>query len=128
LCLFQNNIEVRNLALRAAEAARSTNGLIDNTIKAVKQGNELTQATQDAFRENVSVAAKVGQLIDEIAIASQEQAQGIDQINRAISEMDKVTQQTAASAEQYASTSSELTVQAKQMSGHVVELAAVIGN
>ena len=119
--------EVRNLALRAAEAARNTNGLIDNTIKAVKQGNDLTQATREAFRENVSNAAKVGQLIDEIAAASGEQAQGIDQISRAVSEMDTVTQQTAASAEESASASEELTAQAEQMRGYVGDLSAAIG-
>jgi methyl-accepting chemotaxis protein len=119
--------EVRNLALRAAEAARNTNGLIDNTIKAVKQGNELTSATREAFRENVEVAGKVAQLIDEIASASQEQAQGISQINRAVSEMDKVTQQTAANAEESASASEELTAQAEQMKASINDLANVIG-
>ena len=119
--------EVRNLALRAAEAARNTNGLIDNTIKAVKQGSELTSATREAFRENVANAGKVGQLIDEIAAASEEQAQGISQINKAVSEMDKVTQQTAANAEESASASAELTAQADKMKGYVSDLAAVIG-
>ena len=119
--------EVRNLALRAAEAARNTNSLIDNTIKAVKQGNELTQATREAFRENVTNAAKVGQLIDEIAAASDEQAQGIGQVNKAVTEMDKVTQQTAASAEESASASEELTAQAEQMKGYVGDLLAVVG-
>ncbi len=119
--------EVRNLAMRAAEAARDTNGLIENTIKAVKQGNELTSATREAFRENVAVAGKVGQLIDEIAAASQDQAQGISQINKAVSEMDKVTQQTAAGAEESASASEELTAQAEQMKGYVSNLVAVIG-
>jgi methyl-accepting chemotaxis protein len=118
--------EVRNLALRAAEAARNTNGLIENTIKAVKQGNELTAATREAFRENVENAGKVAQLIEEIASASQEQAQGIAQINGAVSEMDKVTQQTAANAEESASASEELTAQAEQMKGYVRDLAAVI--
>ncbi len=118
--------EVRNLALRAAEAARNTNDLIDNTIKAVKQGNELTSATREAFRENVSNSAKVGQLIDEIAAASQEQAQGISQINKAVSEMDKVTQQTAAGAEESASASEELTAQAEQMRTNVSDLVTVI--
>jgi methyl-accepting chemotaxis protein len=120
--------EVRNLALRAAEAARNTNSLIDNTIKAVKQGNELTQATQEAFRENVAVAAKVGQLIDEIASASEDQAQGIDQISKTIMEMDKVTQQTAASAEESASASEELISQAEQMRSYVGDLAAAVGS
>jgi methyl-accepting chemotaxis protein len=119
--------EVRNLALRAAEAAKNTNALIDNTIKAVKQGSELTQATREAFQENVSNAGKVAQLIDEIAAASQDQAQGIDQINKAVAEMDKVTQQTAANAEESASASEELTAQAKQMQVYVGDLKDVIG-
>ena len=119
--------EVRNLALRAAEAARTTGGLIENTIKSVKQGNELTQATREAFKANVANAGKVAQLIEEIAAASNEQAQGIDQINKAISEMDKVTQQTAASAQESTSASEELTAQAEQMKGFVSELEAVIG-
>ena len=119
--------EVRNLALRAAEAARNTNALIDNTIKAVKQGNELTQATREAFKENVSNATKVSQLIDEIAAASQEQAQGIDQINKAVSEMDKVTQQTAATAEESASASEEMNAQAEQMKAFVADLVVAIG-
>jgi methyl-accepting chemotaxis protein len=119
--------EVRNLALRAAEAAKNTSGLIENTIKAVKQGNELTSATREAFRENVSNSAKVAQLIDEIAAASGEQAQGIDQLNKAVSEMDKVTQQTAANAEESASASEELTAQAKQMKASINDLALAIG-
>jgi methyl-accepting chemotaxis protein len=118
--------EVRNLAMRAAEAAKNTSGLIENTIKAVKQGNQLTFETQEAFRENVTVAGKVGQLIDEIAAASQEQAQGISQLNKAVSEMDKVTQQTAASAEESASASEELNAQAEQMKGCVGDLVTVI--
>lgn len=119
--------EVRNLALRAAEAARNTNSLIDNTIKAVKKGNELTQATREAFRENVTNTTKVGQLIDEIAAASDEQAQGIGQVNKAVSEMDRVTQQTAANAEESASASEELNAQAEQMKGYVGDLLAAVG-
>ena len=119
--------EVRNLALRAAEAARNTSGLIENTINAVRQGRELTSETQAAYRENVEIAGKVGQLIDEIAVASREQAQGIAQVNRAVSEMDKVTQQTAAKAEESASASEELTAQSEQMKAAINDLAIVIG-
>ena len=119
--------EVRNLALRAAEAAKNTNNLIDNTIKAVKNGNELTRMTQEAFKENIAISGKIGQLIDEIATASEEQAHGIAQVNTAIAEMDKVTQQAAANAEESASASEELNAQAEQMKSYVADLSAVVG-
>jgi methyl-accepting chemotaxis protein len=119
--------EVRNLALRAAEAAKNTTKLVDNTIKAVKNGNELTRMTQEAFKENIAISGKIGQLVDEIATASQEQALGIAQMNTAVAEMDKVTQQSAANAEESASASEELNAQAKQMKIYVEELSAVVG-
>jgi len=119
--------EVRNLALRAAEAAKNTNNLIDNTIKAVKKGKELTQMTQEAFKENIAISGKIGQLVDEIATASQEQALGIAQVNTAVAEMDKVTQQAAANAEESASASEVLNAQAEQMKSYVEELSAVVG-
>ena len=119
--------EVRNLAMRSAEAAKNTNNLIEDTIKAVKNGNELTQKTKEAFGENTVIAAKIGQLIDEIATASNEQARGIAQINIAVSEMDKVTQQTAANAEESASASEELNAQAEQMKTFVNDLILIVG-
>jgi methyl-accepting chemotaxis protein len=67
-------------AMKASEAAQNTSQLIESTIKAVKKGNEFAQSTQDAFRENIEIAAKHTILIDEIAASSQEQAQGIQQI------------------------------------------------
>ncbi len=119
--------EVRNLAGRAADAAKNTNSLIENTIKAVKNGNELTLKTQDAFKENIAISGKISQLIDEIAVASQEQAKGISEVGTAISEMNGVTQQTAASAEESASASEELNAQAEQMKSYVADLSAVVG-
>jgi methyl-accepting chemotaxis protein len=119
--------EVRNLALRAAEAARTTGNLIEGTIKAVQHGNELTHLTQEAFRENASISLKVEQLVDEIAAASQEQSQGIGQVNVAVTEMDKVTQRTAANAEESASAAEELNAQAEQMKSYVADLVQVVG-
>ena len=119
--------EVRNLALRSADAARNTSDLIEKTIKAVKNGNEITVATQVAFKANADISGKIGQLVEEIATASQEQAHGIAQVNKAISEMDRVTQQTAANAEESASAAEEMNAQAQQMRGYVEELAAVVG-
>jgi methyl-accepting chemotaxis protein len=119
--------EVRNLALRSAEAAKNTSNLIENTIKAVRTGNALTAETREAFRENVAVAGKVAQLIDEIAAASVEQAQGIAQLNRAVSEMDRVTQQTAAAAEESSSAATQMSGQAEQMKGYADALTGAIG-
>ena len=66
-------------------------------------------------------------MVDEIATASEEQAHGIQQVNTAVAEMDKVTQQTAANAEESASAAEEMNAQAQQMRMYVEELAAVVG-
>jgi len=119
--------EVRNLAMRAAEAAKSTSVLIEGTVKKVREGSELVERTNGAFAEVSRSAAKVADLVSEIAAASSEQAQGIDQINKAVAEMDKVTQQTAANAEESASASEEMNAQAEQMKDVAAGLMAIIG-
>ena len=118
--------EVHNLAQRTAQAAKSTDSLIKNTILGVKKSSALTQLTQDSFLENVRIAEKVGQIIDEIADASQEQAHGVSQINNALAEMNKVVQETAANSEETASSSEELNAQAKNMQDHVANLSQII--
>jgi methyl-accepting chemotaxis protein len=118
--------EVRNLAMRAAEAAKTTSDLIENTIKGVIHGNELTRLTKEAFKENIEISAKIGSIIDEIATASQEQSHGIEQINKAITEMDKVTQQTAAHAEESTNSSEEMTAQAEKLKFFVRDLSVLI--
>jgi len=119
--------EVRNLALRAAEAARNTSGLIEGTVKRIREGSEMVLSTNDAFKEVAGSASRVGELVSEIAAASQEQAQGIAQINRAAAEMDKVTQQTAANAEESAAAAEEMNAQAQQMKYIVTVLVGIIG-
>jgi len=119
--------EVRNLAMRSADAAKNTSSLIENTIKAIRKGDESTQQTQNAFQEQMGAARKVMDLVKEIAAASSEQAHGISQINIAVAEMDKVTQQTAANAEESASASEELNAQAEQMKGYVSDLVQIVG-
>ncbi|HET6490137.1 MAG TPA: methyl-accepting chemotaxis protein [Syntrophales bacterium] len=118
--------EVRNLAMRAADAAKNTSGLIEGTVKKVKQGSELLERTNEAFAGVSTSAAKVADLVSEIAAASTEQAQGIDQINKAVTEMDKVTQQNAANAEESASASEQMNAQAAQMKQIVEELHVIV--
>ena len=81
----------------------------------------------EAFTQVAESAAKVGELVGEIAAASNEQAQGIDNVNKAVSEMDKVTQQNAANAEESASASEEMNAQAEQMKGIVGDLVGIVG-
>ncbi len=119
--------EVRNLAMRAADAAKNTAALIEGTVKKVMVGTALVKTTNDAFNEVAGSTAKVGELVGEIAAASTEQAQGIEQVNIAVTEMDKVTQQNAATAEESASASEELNAQAEEMKSFVADLAAMVG-
>ena len=116
--------EVRNLAMRAAEAAKNTANLIEGTVKKVKDGSERWRSTNEALKQVADSSAKVDDLVAEIAAASSEQAQGIEQINTAVTEMDKVTQQNAANAEESASAAEELSAQAETMKGMVAELLA----
>ncbi|MFH1139252.1 MAG: methyl-accepting chemotaxis protein [Pseudomonadota bacterium] len=119
--------EVRNLAQRAADAAKNTAELIEGTINKIGQGTELVKTTGDAFIEVADNSKKVAELVGEIAAASAEQAQGIDQVNQAMSQMDSVTQKNAANAEETASASEELNAQAESMRDIVAELEAMVG-
>jgi methyl-accepting chemotaxis protein len=95
--------EVRNLAMRAAEAARNSSGMMQDIVTKVKNGEKLVTITYNAFRQVTDSSEKVVQLMGDIATATDEQSQGIDQINRAVLEMNQVTQENAASAEELAS-------------------------
>ena len=119
--------EVRNLAMRAAEAAKNTSVLIEGTVKKIKDGSTLVTNTNNAFTQVSSSSTKVGELVAEIAAASREQAQGIVQVNNAVSEMDKVVQQNAATAEETASASEEMSAQAQHMQYMVNEMTKLIG-
>jgi methyl-accepting chemotaxis protein len=119
--------EVRNLAMRAAEAAKNTASLIESTVKKIDDGAAQVVRTNEAFTQVAESASKVDELVAEIAAASKEQAQGIEQINMAVAEMDRVIQQNAANAEESASTSEEMNAQAEQMKAIVEEMVALVG-
>jgi len=119
--------EVRNLALRATEAAKNTQGLISNSTDRIKEATAVYGQISEAMDNNGQIAGKVAELIGQIAVASNEQANGISEVGTAIAEMDGVTQQTAAHAEESASAAEELNAQAAQMKSYVAELRAVVG-
>jgi len=119
--------EVRNLAQRAAEAARETGSLIEQTVSRVSRGVELNQKTTESFTRIGGSATKVADLVAQISQASQEQAQGVDQVNTAVAQMGKVTQSNAAGAEESASASEVLSAQARAVRGMVGDLVALVG-
>ena len=119
--------EVRNLAMRSAEAAKNTANMIEESVKNSKNGVDIANEVGKVLEEIVSGIGKTSELVSEIAAASSEQAQGIDQVNTAMAQMDKVTQQNAANAEESASASEELSAQAEQMNEIVDQLAALVG-
>jgi len=120
--------EVRNLAQRSAQAAKDTAALIEESIATSNEGSTQLQRVADVVGSITEAANKVKVLVDEVNIGSQEQAKGIEEIARALTEMDKVTQGTAASAEQSASASQEMSAQAQALSLIVDELRTIAGS
>ena len=119
--------EVRNLARRAGEAARNTSELIEGSVNNTRAGGEIAREMAGVLENITTSSAKVSDLVEEIAAASREQAQGIDQVNVAVGQLDQVTQKNASGAEESASASEEMNSQAEGMKDMVRELTAVIG-
>ncbi len=107
--------EVRNLAARSAKAARETGDMIETAVHKIEGGTAIASKTADALNEIVAAAGKVTDLVSEIAAASNEQAQGVSQISEGLAQVDRVTQQNTAYAEESASASIELTGQAQAL-------------
>ena len=111
--------EVRSLALRAKEAATKTEELIRQSVKEAGEGEATARQVAGKLGEIASGVSRVTDIVAEIATASREQSTGIEQVIRAVSEMDKVTQQNAASAEESSSAASELSGQAEELTAMV---------
>ena len=120
--------EVRNLAIRSAEAAKDTSTKIEQSVKQAQYGVDLAARVSQALGGIAEQISKTAQLVQEIAQASSEQAQGIEQINTSIGEMDKITQQNASNAEQSVSSARELDAQAEQLMTTVDGLVTLVGN
>jgi methyl-accepting chemotaxis protein len=107
--------EVRNLAQRSATAAKEIKGLINESIQRVTEGSDLVHQSGKTLEEIVMSVKRVTDIIAEITAASQEQAIGIDQINKAIMGMDETTQQNAALVEETTSAAQSMSEQAKDL-------------
>lgn len=119
--------EVRNLAMRSAEAAKNTSAMIEGSVQSARNGVGISTEVAKTLEEINSAATKVNALVEEISAASLEQSQGIGQVNSAASQMDQVTQSNAAGAEESAAASEELSSQAEQLKSVVGDLLVLVG-
>ncbi len=119
--------EVRNLAQRCAQAARDTAGLIEESIANSRDGNARLDLMAGAVRSMTQNSGRVKTLVDEVNLGSQEQSRGMDQISRAVLQMQQVTQKNAASAEQSASAGTELNSHADDLRALVSEMQHMVG-
>jgi methyl-accepting chemotaxis protein len=118
--------EVRSLAQRASQAAQTTSGLIENTVQGINTGAGQVAETNRSFQQFTERTARIAEILAEISGASEEQTQGLEQINRAMSEMDRVVQANAEHAEDSASASRDMEEQAERMDRVVLDLAVLV--
>ena len=119
--------EVPNLALRAAQAARDTQGILDGTVARIGQTSEAIQGINENFEGIVESATVMGEKTAAITRASEEVTLGVDQINEATSQFSSSSQNIAANSEESASAAEELSAQAISLSEAVDVLAAMVG-
>lgn len=119
--------EVRNLAQRTASAARDTATLLEDTVQKVQNGSSRFADTTNAFAVIQEQGERIGALMGEIAGASEEQARGIDEINRVMDEMDGLVHRSAENAKDLAETATRMTEQADHVTAVVAALARLVG-
>jgi methyl-accepting chemotaxis protein len=113
--------EVRNLAQRSATAAKEIKTLIQDSVRKVDTGSELVNRSGQTLTEIVASVKRVTDIVGEIAAASQQQSVGIEQVTKAMSQMDQVTQTTSAQTEELSST-------AQTLASHAGQLQALVAN
>jgi methyl-accepting chemotaxis protein len=118
--------EVRSLSRRTANEAKTTSDLIVGTVEKIREGSALLGITENEFHELAGAVQKSAELVGEIAVASNEQAQGIEQVTKAVGDMDNVVQRNAVHAEESASASNEMNAQASQMKEYVIALKSLV--
>jgi methyl-accepting chemotaxis protein len=119
--------EVRNLAQRSAEAAKNTAALIEESQQNAADGVNVSTEVAATLNQIVDGIVRMNDLVNGVSTASEEQARGAVEVNRAVEQMDKLTQTNAASAEESASASEELSAQARELRDMVNVLVAVVG-
>ena len=120
--------EVRNLAMRSAEAAKNTASLIEEAVKNSENGVNINAEVSKNFQEITERTNKVSQVVAEIAAASDQQDQGFSQVNKAVEQLNQLTQQNAANAEESASAAEEMSSQSEEMRSMVAGFNLTVSN
>ncbi len=107
--------EVRNLAVKSAEAAHETTEIIEQTLKDIKKGNELAQVTSQQFNGIVSQIRTVADVLENISMVSSQQVEGIDAINTQVHDIDRLTHDSSAFTEETAAAAEELAQMAERL-------------
>jgi hypothetical protein len=118
--------EVRNLAQRSAQAAKDTAALIAESIEKSGEGSERLQKVTEVILAITGSSAEVKTLVDQVNLGSQEQARGVEQISKAVSKVEQLTQSTAAASEEGASASVELLAQSEALKDVVLQLQTLV--
>jgi methyl-accepting chemotaxis protein len=118
--------EVRNLAQRCAEAARNTAALIEDSIGKTKMGKTKLDQVAETIHSVTATSGEVKVLVDEIRVASEEQARGMKEVSASLAQMEHVTQRNAAGAEESASAAQELSAQSQSMEAIIARLVGMV--
>jgi len=118
--------EVRNLAQRSSQAAKDTAALIEESIEKSSEGSTRVEQVAQALRAITEDAGRMKLLVEEVHVGSNEQARGIEQVAQAISQMDQVTQKTAADAEESAASSAQLKGQSDSLNSIAGRLTSLV--
>jgi len=119
--------EVRNLAMRSAEAAKNTADLIEGTVKKIKAGTDLVVRTNQEFTEVTTRSAKMGAMIAEITSVSRQQEQGIEQISSSMLNLDHITGENMAHAEECSALAEDTSEHAETMRRYLRRMAPLVG-
>jgi len=118
--------EVRSLAIRSAEAARNTANLIDTSVNQVSQCSKLVNQTRESFNKVSESSDSISKNVSQIMAASIEQSEGINQVNIAVSELDKITQLNAVKSEEEAASAEKMRNMLEDMNEYVDDLQSII--
>ena len=120
--------EVRNLAKRCSQAAGDTAALIEESIERSREGGGNLAEVATAMSAITDTSQKIRMLVEQVNLGSQEQAKGIEQVSRAVTNMHHVTQRTTASAQDNATAGQQLTSHSETMRSVVMDLKALVGD